>query len=81
MDGIFPDSVWLTRMRANLPVQALGTDLVLAAAEQAPIYSVQRFIARNGDDRARTVYLDGLDEYRPRTSSRRVWLGSMTSSI
>ncbi len=40
MDGIFPDSVWLTRMRANLPVQALGTDLVLAAAEQAPVSNV-----------------------------------------
>jgi hypothetical protein len=37
LDGIFPDSVWLTRMRANLPVQALGTDLSLMAAEQAPV--------------------------------------------
>jgi hypothetical protein len=42
----------------------------MAAAEQAPIYSVQRFVALNGDDKARTVYLDGLDEYRPRTSAR-----------
>jgi hypothetical protein len=40
LDGIFPDSVWLTRMRANLPVQALGTDLVLQAAEQAPVSNV-----------------------------------------
>ncbi len=42
----------------------------MAALEQAPIYSVQRFIARNGDAQAGTVYLDGLDEYRPRTGSR-----------
>lgn len=42
----------------------------MAAAEQAPIYSVQRFVARNGDEQAKTVYLDGLDEYRPRTSAR-----------
>jgi hypothetical protein len=40
LDGIFPDSVWLTRMRASLPVGALGTDLVLTAAEQAPISNV-----------------------------------------
>ena len=40
LDGIFPDSVWLTRMRASLPVQALGTDLVLKAAEQAPVANV-----------------------------------------
>ena len=42
----------------------------MAAAEGAPIYSIQTFVARNGDHQARTVYLDGLDEYRPRTSSR-----------
>jgi hypothetical protein len=42
----------------------------MAAAEHAPIYSVQRFVAQNGDVQARTVYLDGLDEYRPRTSAR-----------
>ena len=38
----------------------------MAGAEQAPVYSVQRFLARNGDCAATTVYLDGLDEYRPR---------------
>lgn len=42
----------------------------MAAAEGAPVYSVQRFVSRNGDEQASIVYLDGLDEYRPRTSSR-----------
>jgi hypothetical protein len=42
----------------------------MAAAEHAPIYSVQQFVARNGDDMATTIYLDGLDEYRPRSISR-----------
>jgi hypothetical protein len=34
LTGIDPDSVWLTRIRANLPVGALGTDLLLTAAQQ-----------------------------------------------
>ena len=42
----------------------------MARAEDAPIYSIQRFLARNGDSEAHTVYLDGLDEYRPRTIGR-----------
>jgi len=37
LSGIDPDSVWLTRIRANLPVQALGTDLLLMAAQQSPV--------------------------------------------
>ena len=41
---------------------------MMAAAEQAQICSVRVFVARNGDVQARTVYLDGLDEYRPQTA-------------
>ena len=36
----------------------------------APVYMVQKFIARNGDDQAKTVCLDGLDEHRPQTTVR-----------
>jgi hypothetical protein len=48
----------------------------IAAAEQAPMYSVQRFLALNGDEQARTIYLDGLEEYRPRTNclGEIIWL-------
>jgi hypothetical protein len=42
----------------------------MAAAEHAPMHSVQLFVARDGDVQAKTVYLDGLDEYRPRTNAR-----------
>jgi hypothetical protein len=42
----------------------------LAIAEKAAYYTVPQFVARNGDNSARTVYLDGLDEYRSRTSAR-----------
>src|ERR1039457_2435199 len=41
---------------------------MMAAAEQAQVYSVRVFVARNGDVQAKTVYLDGLDEYRPQTA-------------
>jgi hypothetical protein len=41
----------------------------MAAAEGAEVLSVQKFIARDGAVRAGTVYLDGFDEYRPRTKA------------
>jgi hypothetical protein len=40
--GIDPLNTWLTRMRAHLPVQALGQDLVLAAAQQTPVSNVHQ---------------------------------------
>jgi hypothetical protein len=54
LTGIFPDSVWLTRMRASLPVQALGTDLVLQAAEQAPVSNVH-FVPQTAPSTAPTA--------------------------
>jgi hypothetical protein len=38
MTGIARGSLWVTRLRADLPVEALGTDLVLeATASQTPV--------------------------------------------
>ncbi|MGC2658293.1 MAG: hypothetical protein WA324_10095 [Bryobacteraceae bacterium] len=40
----------------------------MAKCEQAQLYTVRQFVACNGDIQGKTVYLDGLDEYRPRQS-------------
>ena len=42
----------------------------MAASEGVPVCSVAQFIARDGGGNPTTVYLDGLDEYRPLSITR-----------
>jgi hypothetical protein len=41
----------------------------MAAREKAPVFSIRRFLALSGALSGGTVYLDGLDEHRPRTTN------------
>ena len=41
----------------------------MAGLENAPVLSIRRFLALNGALSGGTVYLDGLDEHRPRTTN------------
>jgi MYXO-CTERM domain-containing protein len=46
-DGLHAGDVWVTRLRANLPVSALATDLELGASAQqevlSPVHSTSKF--------------------------------------
>jgi hypothetical protein len=42
MLGIDPTNVWVTRMRASLPVEALATDLVLTAGPQTQVSNLHQ---------------------------------------
>jgi hypothetical protein len=45
MIGIDPTNVWLTRIRASLPLDALATDLVLAAGPQTQVSNLHQVTA------------------------------------
>lgn len=48
----FSSDIWITRLRADLPVAALGTDLRLEAAEQTPVsgqHHTEKFSDQNFD--------------------------------
>jgi hypothetical protein len=49
-DGLHMSDVWITRLRANLPVSALSTDLILEAApDQTPVSSLHQAQSWMGD--------------------------------
>jgi hypothetical protein len=49
-DGLHMSDVWITRLRANLPVSALSQDLILEAApDQAPVQSLHQAQSWVGD--------------------------------
>ena len=57
-DGLHAGDVWVTRLRANLPVSALATDLELAASAQqlelSPVHKTSRFTDPTFDPCAQT---------------------------
>jgi MYXO-CTERM domain-containing protein len=57
-DGLHSGDVWVTRLRANLPVSALSTDLELGASAQqvvlSPVHSTSRFTDPTFDPCAQT---------------------------
>jgi hypothetical protein len=48
MLGIDPTNVWITRIRASLPLNALATDLVLAAGPQTQVSNLHQVTAPAG---------------------------------